>query len=75
VLTPQQFHEHEQHRRFFLDHMVVKGKEAASACVRTLESLERMCARNNGQQMKWRPALRDGKEVTDKGASGKGALR
>ena len=43
VLTPQQFHEHDQHRRFFLDHMLVKGAEAASACVRTLESLDRMC--------------------------------
>jgi 6,7-dimethyl-8-ribityllumazine synthase len=42
VLTPQQFHEHEEHRRFFLGHMTVKGTEAAGACVRTLESLDRM---------------------------------
>jgi 6,7-dimethyl-8-ribityllumazine synthase len=40
VLTPQHFHEHEQHRTFFFDHFVIKGKEAASACVRTLASLE-----------------------------------
>lgn len=39
VLTPQHFHEHEQHHRFFFDHFVVKGKEAARACVQTLASL------------------------------------
>jgi 6,7-dimethyl-8-ribityllumazine synthase len=40
VLTPQHFHEHEQHRKFFFDHFVVKGQEAAQACVRTLASLD-----------------------------------
>jgi 6,7-dimethyl-8-ribityllumazine synthase len=39
VLTPRDFHEHEEHRRFFLDHFVVKGTEAANACLDTLESL------------------------------------
>jgi len=36
VLTPQAFHEHDEHRRFFREHFVVKGTEAASACWRTL---------------------------------------
>jgi 6,7-dimethyl-8-ribityllumazine synthase len=36
VLTPQAFHEHEEHRRFFREHFLVKGAEAASACWRTL---------------------------------------
>jgi 6,7-dimethyl-8-ribityllumazine synthase len=40
VLTPHHFHEHEQHRKFFFDHFVVKGQEAAHACVRTLAALE-----------------------------------
>jgi 6,7-dimethyl-8-ribityllumazine synthase len=35
VLTPQQFHEHEDHRRFFADHLVGKGREAAYACAAT----------------------------------------
>lgn len=39
VLTPHHFHEHEQHRQFFFDHFVVKGQEAAHACVRTLAAL------------------------------------
>jgi 6,7-dimethyl-8-ribityllumazine synthase len=39
VLTPQHFHEHEQHQKFFFDHFVVKGREAARACVQTLASL------------------------------------
>ncbi len=39
VLTPHHFHEHEQHRQFFLDHFLVKGREAAHACVRTLAAL------------------------------------
>jgi 6,7-dimethyl-8-ribityllumazine synthase len=34
VLTPQAFHEHDEHRRFFGAHMVVKGREAAVACLR-----------------------------------------
>ena len=40
VLTPHHFHEHDQHRQFFLNHFVVKGQEAAQACVRTLQSLQ-----------------------------------
>jgi 6,7-dimethyl-8-ribityllumazine synthase len=37
VLTPQNFHEHEAHRDFFARHFVVKGAEAARACLRTIE--------------------------------------
>jgi len=33
VLTPQHFHEHEEHRRFFTEHFLVKGREAANACL------------------------------------------
>jgi 6,7-dimethyl-8-ribityllumazine synthase len=33
VLTPQHFHDHEEHQRFFTEHFVVKGTEAASACL------------------------------------------
>lgn len=39
VLTPQQFHEHAVHERFFKEHMVEKGEEAASACVATLKNM------------------------------------
>lgn len=42
VLTPQHFHEHEEHRRFFSEHFVVKGTEVAQACLRTLASLQRV---------------------------------
>lgn len=42
VLTPQRFHEHDEHRRFFAEHFVVKGTEAALACVRTVQSLQRL---------------------------------
>lgn len=37
VLTPKDFHEHEEHRRFFHAHFVKKGVEAARACARVLE--------------------------------------
>jgi 6,7-dimethyl-8-ribityllumazine synthase len=50
VLTPQHFHEHEQHQRFFFDHFVVKGKEAAHACVRTLAALDLIRARGLKQR-------------------------
>ena len=35
VLTPRDFHEHEEHRKFFHEHFRVKGTEAATACVST----------------------------------------
>lgn len=47
VLTPQRFHEHDEHRKFFREHFVVKGAEAANACVRTIanmNSLKKLCA-------------------------------
>ena len=44
VLTPKDFHEHEVHRRFFAEHFVVKGTEAAQACLKTVESLRRLAA-------------------------------
>jgi 6,7-dimethyl-8-ribityllumazine synthase len=42
VLTPRDFHEHEEHRKFFAEHFVTKGKEAARACMETLASLNRV---------------------------------
>jgi 6,7-dimethyl-8-ribityllumazine synthase len=36
VLTPQAFHEHDEHRRFFHAHFVTKGEEVAEAAMRTL---------------------------------------
>lgn len=39
VLTPQRFHEHAEHRRFFHEHFLVKGAEAAVACARTLDNI------------------------------------
>ncbi len=34
VLTPKNFHDHADHQRFFAEHFVVKGAEAARACLR-----------------------------------------
>jgi 6,7-dimethyl-8-ribityllumazine synthase len=42
VLTPQHFHEHADHRDFFHAHFVVKGAEAAAACVKTIANMERL---------------------------------
>jgi len=39
VLTPQRFHEHEEHRQFFGQHFLVKGAEAAAACLKTMENV------------------------------------
>ena len=44
VLTPHHFHEHEVHSAFFHEHFLVKGAEAARACVQTLEGLARLAA-------------------------------
>ncbi|HZH07821.1 MAG TPA: 6,7-dimethyl-8-ribityllumazine synthase [Lautropia sp.] len=42
VLTPKHFHEHEPHRKFFSDHLVHKGVEAAQACLLTIASLREL---------------------------------
>jgi len=48
VLTPRDFHEHDEHRRFFLEHFVTKGTEAANACLDTLASLASFAPASNG---------------------------
>jgi 6,7-dimethyl-8-ribityllumazine synthase len=40
VLTPQAFHEHDEHQRFFAEHFVKKGREAAQACRHVLAHLQ-----------------------------------
>ncbi len=42
VLTPHHFHDHDEHRRYFSEHFVQKGAEAAIAAVKTVESLRRI---------------------------------
>ncbi len=42
VLTPHHFHEHEEHRRFFSAHFVLKGTEVAQACVKTVTALRQL---------------------------------
>jgi 6,7-dimethyl-8-ribityllumazine synthase len=39
VLTPHHFHDHDVHEAFFADHFKVKGREAARACSKTVQSL------------------------------------
>lgn len=36
VLTPRDFHEHEDHLKFFREHFVKKGAEVARACLDTM---------------------------------------
>lgn len=42
VLTPHDFHGHEEHRAFFRAHFVKKGEEVASACLNALAQLARV---------------------------------
>jgi len=42
VLTPQNYHEHEDHHSFFMQHMKKKGTELANACHKTLENLQQI---------------------------------
>jgi 6,7-dimethyl-8-ribityllumazine synthase len=44
VLTPHHFHEHAEHRKYFLRHFAVKGTEAAQACLQTVAGLRRLDA-------------------------------
>lgn len=40
VLTPHQFHSNGEHHKFFYEHFLVKGREAAQACANTIEKLD-----------------------------------
>jgi 6,7-dimethyl-8-ribityllumazine synthase len=42
VLTPQSFHDHDEHKKFFHEHFIVKGAEAAAACAATVGNIERL---------------------------------
>lgn len=44
VLTPKNFHDHAEHQRFFAEHFVLKGAEAARACLRTVHCLHALAA-------------------------------
>lgn len=46
VLTPKDFHDHADHQRFFAEHFLTKGAEAAQACLRTVMSLEQLSRLN-----------------------------
>ncbi|HVN50428.1 MAG TPA: 6,7-dimethyl-8-ribityllumazine synthase [Acidimicrobiales bacterium] len=45
VLTPQQFHEHDDHARFFREHLRGKGVEVARACAATVEATRELVSR------------------------------
>jgi len=47
VLTPQHFHEHGEHREFFLQHFLIKGAEAAQACAATIRGMKKLQAMAN----------------------------
>lgn len=42
VLTPQRFHEHDEHRKFFREHFVTKGEEAAQACAGAIAGIQKL---------------------------------
>jgi 6,7-dimethyl-8-ribityllumazine synthase len=42
VHTPHHFHEHAEHRKYFLRHFAQKGREAADACLQTVKGLRRL---------------------------------
>jgi 6,7-dimethyl-8-ribityllumazine synthase len=56
VLTPQRFHEHEQHRSFFAEHFLVKGEEAAHACGDTMVGIKALRELSLLRQMKGNPS-------------------
>ena len=47
VLTPQRFHEHDEHREFFLNHFLVKGAEAAQACATAIIGVSKLYSLGN----------------------------
>lgn len=46
VLTPHHFSAGSEHRDFFFDHFKLKGREAAKACILTLNNIKRLKLEN-----------------------------
>jgi len=42
VLTPHHFHSHDEHLQYFSQHFLIKGAEAAQACISTMAALGRL---------------------------------
>ena len=49
-LTPHHFHAGEEHQKFFFDHFVHKGQEAAKTCVDTLQKIRAIKRRDTQQK-------------------------
>ena len=49
-LTPHHFHAGEEHQKFFFDHFVHKGQEAAKTCVDTLQKIRAIKRMDTQQQ-------------------------
>ena len=49
-LTPHHFHAGEEHQKFFFDHFVHKGQEAARTCVDTLQKIRAIKRMDNQQK-------------------------
>ncbi|ALE89302.1 6,7-dimethyl-8-ribityllumazine synthase [Pseudomonas versuta] len=49
-LTPHHFHAGEEHQKFFFDHFVHKGQEAAKTCVDTLQKIRTIKRMDNQQK-------------------------
>jgi 6,7-dimethyl-8-ribityllumazine synthase len=55
VLTPRDFHEHEDHQRFFSEHLVKKGVEVARACLDTIANLRALETAKGGFDLQPKP--------------------
>jgi len=49
-LTPHHFHASEEHQKFFFEHFVHKGQEAAKTCVDTLQKIRAIKRLDNQQK-------------------------
>lgn len=68
VLTPKDFHEHDDHRHFYTQHFVRKGAEAARACVVTVAGLRAIAA------AAMRPGPADAPGLPGKGVAARRAI-
>ncbi len=42
ILTPKNFHEHEEHQNYFFNHFKKKGQELAIAAIKTIENMRQL---------------------------------
>ncbi|MGH8144488.1 MAG: 6,7-dimethyl-8-ribityllumazine synthase [Steroidobacteraceae bacterium] len=70
VLTPQRFHDHDEHQSFLRKHFVTKGEEAARACTAAIAGIAKLRPPQAGRPLRGRQMRSTLGAVIETGSAG-----